>query len=1050
MSSPPDQHESGLVDANEVERDVHKNDLASLSVRRPVLILVLNLLIALAGVAALMAVEVRELPDIDIPVVSVRGVLPGASPETLDAQVTNIIEGAVARVSGIKNIRSSSEENNFRIHIEFLPDVELDTAASDVREAVNRAQRQLPDDVEQLTVMKAEDDAWPIINIAATSKTLREEDLTRIIEKDIVPALIAIPGVADVPLFGKRLRVLRVVVDPLRLTSFNLSVADVARALELAPLDVPSGSFRSQDQELLVRTDASTVTEEQVRDIIISGTTRIDDVAYVSFGPEDAESLVYLNRAPVIGLGIVRQAQSNTIAISDGVHQVVENLNRRFDNMELVITEDRAVFIRGSVREVLTSLFYATLIVVGSLWLFLGSLRVTLIPSVTIPISLIGTLAAVWLMGFSINILTLLAIVLAAGLVVDDAIVVLENIQRRRQMGLGIRAGAVLGTRQVIFAVIATTAVLVSVFVPIALLPGTTGQMFREFGLVLAAAVAISSFVALSLVPAMTIHFMPELQPRPSTRLERFGRWLAQFYERALTRCLAFPTLTFALSLALALGAGLVYTLLDNELLPPEDRSIFYVDATGPDGVGLNYIQRQADHIEMILQPLVESGEAELLFTIVGRYDPNRAQVTVPLRPSKERERGQQEIMAELQRPLNDIPGARVRVGSPNSLGLRGNSGNIQLALLGNDYEEIYEASKAFTAAIEERLPQLNQPDISYRPTQPQLSISVDRRRASDLGIPLENIAITLRTMVNGLDVVDLNVDDETIPIMLESSSTTVTSPQDLVNLYVKNTAGQLLPLSSVVTLREESVAAELNRHAQRRAIQVEAGLSPGYTLAQAVADLEALGDDILPDGISTLFLGQAQELNETSRNLALTYALALLVVFLVLCAQFEGFASAIIVMVIVPFGVAAAIYALFLTGTSINLYSQIGLVMLIGLMAKNGILLVEFADQLRDQGHELHEAILEAAKVRLRPITMTLFSTALGGLPLILSTGPGAEAREAIGWVMFGGLGLAALFTLFLTPVVYLAIGRFHKPRSVENILLQGELEAARFGRQG
>jgi hydrophobe/amphiphile efflux-1 (HAE1) family protein len=1026
-------------------QEVEKNDLASLSVRRPVLILVLNLLIALAGFAAFLAVDVRELPDVDIPVVSVRGVLPGASPETMDAQVTNIIEGAVARVSGIKNIRSGSEENSFRTHIEFLPEVDLATAAADVREAVNQAQRNLPPDVEQLAVVKADADAQPIINIAVTSKAYSEEELTLVIEKDIVPALIAIPGVADVPLFGQRQRVLRIVLDPLRLTSFNLSVAEVAAVLELAPLDVPSGSFRSQDQELLVRTDASTVTEDQVRDIIIAGDVRVGDVAYVSFGPEDAESLVYLNRTPVIGLGIVRQAQSNTIEISDGVRKVVENLNRRFDNVELRITEDRAVFIRGSVSEVVTSLIYAILIVVASLWLFLGSLRVTLIPSVTIPISLIGTLAAVWVMGFSINILTLLAIVLAAGLVVDDAIVVLENIQRRRNLGLGVRAGAVLGTRQVIFAVIATTAVLVSVFVPIAMLPGTTGQMFREFGLVLAAAVAISSFVALSLVPAMTIHFMPQAEPRPPSRLRRFGIWSAEFYEHTLARCIAFPKVAFAISLVIALGAAFLYTKLDNELLPPEDRSVLYVDATGPDGVGLNYMQRQADHMEALLQPLVDSGEAEGLFTIVGRYDPNRVQIMVPLKPVEERKRGQQEIIKEVQQALSHLPGVRIRVNSPNSLAIRGNSGSVELALLGNDYQVLYEASKLFVAAIEDRLPQLRQPDTSYKPTQPQLSIAIDRRRASDLGIPLDNIAVTLRAIVAGLDVVDLNVGDETIPIILQSSSTTVTSPQDLVNLYVKNTAGQLIPLSSVVTLREEAVAAELNRHAQRRAIQVDASLAPGYTLGQAVMDLDALAKEVLPDGIGILFLGQAQTLNETSRDLAFTYGIALLVVFLVLCAQFEGFTSAIIVMLIVPFGVAAAIYALFLTGTSINLYSQIGLVMLIGLMAKNGILLVEFADQLREEGYEIHDAVLEASKVRLRPITMTLLSTALGGLPLILSTGPGAEAREAIGWVMFGGLGLAAIFTLFLTPVVYLAIGRFQKPRSVESALLQQELEAAK-----
>jgi len=1030
--------------------EYHREDIASLAIRRPVLILVLNLLIAIAGIAAFSAVEVRELPDVDVPIVSVRGEMPGASPETMDAEVTSIVEGAVARVSGIKHIESSSEENNFRIHIEFNSDVDLDTAAADVREAVSQAERELPDDVEQLTVVKAADQPDPVMHLAVTSDTLRDEALTYIIEKDIVPELISIPGVADVPINGQRQRVLRVVLDPLRLTSFGLSVSDVAEVLEQAPLDVPSGSFNSVDQQLLVRTDASTVTEEQIRDIIVDGEVRIGDVAYVAFGPEDVQSLVYLNNRPVIGLGVVRQAQSNTIEISDGVRRAVDRINQRFDNLSITITEDRAVFIKGSVQEVVTSLLYTVLIVIAAIWLFFGNIRTTLVPSTAIPIALIGTLAGIWLMGFSINILTLLAIVLATGLVVDDAIVVLENIQRLRGQGMGARAAAVLGTRQVIFAVLATTAVLVSVFIPIALLPSTAGRMFREFGLVLATAVALSSVVALTLVPMLTARITRSEDGRTHPlydRLVGLGVRLAGGYQRSLVACLRHGWLSFAVALLLAVGAGGLYTMLGKELLPSEDRGIIYVFATGPDGVGQNYIGRQAEHIEDVLQPLVARGDATDIMSQVGRYDPNRAHIALPLAPWDQRSVSQQSLVDEILGPLDQIPGAHIRVISPNSLSLRGGGSGIKVALVGNDYRRIYDASLKMARGIEEQLPHLGRPDISYRPSQPQLSIEIDRRRAADLGVPLENIATTLRTVVDGLDVVDLNVGDQAVPIMLETANSTVSSPEDLVNLYVKSDSGDLLPLSSMVSLREESVAAELDRHGQRRAIEIDAGLEPGYPLASAVDDLRALAKEILPEDVGLVFLGEADSLEQSSREVAMTYAIAALVVFLVLCAQFEGVSSAVIVMVTVPFGLAAAVYALFFTGTTVNIFSQIGLVMLIGLMAKNGILLVEFADQLRDRGYSVYDAVTEAARVRLRPIAMTMLSTVLGGLPLILSSGPGAEARAAIGWVMFGGLGLAALFTLYLTPVVYLGLGRFHKPRSVENSRLQEELQAAAKG---
>ncbi len=1026
--------------------EIDKNDLPGLSIRRPVLVLVVNLLIALAGLSAIMAIEIRELPDIDRPIVTVRAEYPGASPETMDAEVISLIEGAVARVSGIKSIESSSEENNGRIRIEFSPDVDLNSVSADVREAVSRVSRRLPDRVEQVLVVKADDDSRAVVNLAVSSDSLLDEELTRIVEKDIIPSLIAVEGVADVQASGTSQRLLRVVVDPLRLTSYGLSVTDIADVLRQASFDVPAGSFRSQDQELIVRADASVLSASQVADIIVRDTRRIGDVANVYFAPADATSLTRLNGRSVIGLGVIRQAKSNTIEISDGVRQTLDRLNQRFNNLEIVITDDNALFIRSSVREVITTLLITISIVISTIWLFIGSIRATLVPSVAIPVALIGTLAGIWALGFSINILTLLALVLATGLVVDDAIVVLENIQRRRSQGLGSRAAAVLGTRQVFFAVITTSVVLISVFVPIAFLPSTAGRMFREFGFVLAFAVGISSFVALSLVPAMASRLPSDGNDNLSRSwLKSLGLKIQDFYSWSLDSVLRAPLFVVFSGLLLAIIAGSLYQQLPKELLPSEDRGLINIRASGPDGVGISYMERQTDKIEALLEPLVAAGEIESLYTVIGRWDPNRTWISIPLTPWENRSRSQQEIIRSLQGPMSEITGARVAVYGTNSLNLRGAGGGVEVALIGNDYTEIYEAAKDFRSAIEERSTNLSRPQISYEPTQPQLSVNVDRRRAADLGVDLDNLATTLRAMIDGDEIVDLNVGDEAVPIVLEASTGDINDPTDLVNLYVSGNNGALLPLSTLVTLKEEGVAAELDRQVQRRAIEFDVDIKEGYPLQAAVDELSEIAASTLPSHIDMILLGEAATLQETSQEVFVTYLVALLVVFLVLCAQFEGFTSALVVTMIVPFGVAAAIFALFLSGTSVNIYSQIGLVMLIGLMAKNGILLVEFADQLRDEGYELREAVTQGARVRLRPVAMTLVSTVLGGLPLILSSGAGAEARQSIGWVVFGGLGTAALFTLYLTPALYLLIARFSKARAHEAARLEEELLHAR-----
>jgi hydrophobe/amphiphile efflux-1 (HAE1) family protein len=1017
-------------------RTARINDLPSLSIRRPVLVLVVNLLIALAGLAAIMAIETRELPDVDRPIVTVRTTYPGASPETMDAEVVSMIEGAVARVSGVKEIRSASEETSGRVRVEFQPGVDLNSAASDIREAVSRISRRLPERVEEVQVVKADDDSQAIVSLAVLTDSLMEEELTRIVETDIIPLLVSIEGVADVQLSGARQRILRVVVDPLRLTSYGLSVTDVANVLRQAAFDVPAGSFRSLDQEL---------TAQQVSDIIIDGTRRIGDVANVFFGPEQPGSYTRLDGRLVIGLGVVRQAQSNTIEISNAVNEAVKQLNARFSNLELVVTDDSAVFIRNSVTEVLTTLALTIVIVTATIWLFIGSIRATLVPCIAIPVALIGTVAGIWALGFSINILTLLALVLATGLVVDDAIVVLENIQRQRAMGIGPRAAAVLGTRQVFFAVVTTSVVLVSVFVPIAFLPSTAGRLFREFGFVLALAVAISSFVSLSLVPAMASRL--PANPAPSAFfavLTRVGQRMANVYARLLAQVLRFPGRVLLVAALLAIGAGSLYQVLDKQLLPDEDRGQIRIFARGPNGVGLPYMDRQTRLIEDKLERFVEGGEVRSVYSAVGNWDPNLSFISVPLADWSERDRGQQAIINDLRGEMNDITGARVFVSGANSLNLRQRgSGGLSIALLGNDYDGIFAAAKRLAVAVDESDGSLSRPQVSYQPTQPQLSIEVDRRRAADLGVDLNNLAQTLRAMIDGDEIVDLNVGDESIPIVLEAAAGEINDPTDLLNLYVKSRNGKMIPLSSMVTISEEGVAAELNRRAQRRAIDFSVDIAPGYPLQSAIDDLQAMARETLPGGVDVILLGEAATLNETSQEVTITYLVAIAVVFLILCAQFEGLTSAVVVTLIVPFGIAAAIFALFLSGTSVNIYSQIGLVMLIGLMAKNGILLVEFADQLRDEGYPLVQAMTQGAQVRLRPVAMTLISTVLGGLPLILASGAGAEARESIGWVIFGGLGIAAGFTLFLTPALYVFIGRFSSVRAVEAQRLDEELDA-------
>ena len=1038
--------------SEQLDTSTSKNDLPTMSVRRPYLAIVLNLLVMIAGFGALLGVEVRELPDVDRPIVTVRADYPGASPETMDAEVTSVVEAAVARVNGVKEVRASSEENNFRLRAVFNPSVNLIDAANDVREAVSRVERQLPDGVENITVIKADADASPIVHLAVWSDKLQIDALTRIVEDQVLPELTSVEGVADVNVFGDQERVLRVLLDPMRLASYGLSVADVVRVMQDAKYDVPAGSFQSREQEVLVRANASVIDPSKIEELFVREPVRIGDVASVFFAPAEAESWVRLNGRTVLSLGVVRQASSNTIAIAEGVAEVVDRLSKQMPSITIETISDDSLFIKGAISELLTTLAYTILIVVIVLMIFTGQFRASIIPTVAIPVALVGSLAAVWMLGFSINLITLLAMVLAAGIVVDDAIVVLENIQRMRAKGIKTWAAAVLGTRQVFFAVMATTATLISVFIPISFLPSTAGRLFQEFGFVLAVTVSISSFVALTLVPMLASRLPNREMKKEATgiagMLEKFGGACKAAYAKPLDLVLREPIIMVAICGVIIAGTYVTYQELGEELVPEEDRGKITVRLTGPDGVGLPYTDRQVEAVEKILTPYVEDGVVERLFTITGRWDLNRGQIDAPLVPWGERTISEGEIATAVNKQLNDIPGARGRVRRGNSLNLRNADGGLEFALIGSNYENIFVETNSLVQRIEQEIPWLSNIRVEFRATQPELSINIDRRRATDLGVDIADLATTIQVLVDEFEVGELTIDDKAVPIMLQASEGAVNEPSDIASLYVSAAGGRLVPLSQLIEFSESSVPAELDRHAQRRAIEVDADVAAGYTLRDAIDAVRAVATAELKGDVGLIFLGEAKTLNETSHDLLITYLLAFLVVFLVLVAQFECLASATVVMITVPFGICAAIFALYMTGTSINIYSQIGVLMLTGIMAKNAILMVEFANQLRETGASPMEAAREASLVRLRPIMMTMISTVVAGLPLILGSGPGSEARVAIGWVIFGGLGMAAMITLFLTPVLYSRLACLTKPRSASGDQLQAEMHAAEQGR--
>lgn len=1019
---------------------------ASLFVRRPILALVVNTLIVVAGLAAFRGIEVRELPSVDRPVITVRTELDGASPETIDREVTDSIEGAVARVTGLKSVSSSSSFGVSRVTLEFSDTTDLATAAADVRDALSRVTDVLPDGATAPRVIKADADSQPVIRLAVTSSTMKAEDLTVYVEDVIENRLASVEGVADVQYFGEKEKSFRIDLDQAKLASRGMTVADIKTALATAALDVPAGTIESRSTNIVVRASSDITTPEEFESVIVNGKVRLGDVANVTLGAEDGTSTMRSNGIAGVGLGVIRQAQSNTLDISQGVTAVVAELRKTLPKgMSMRITSNDASFIRGAIQEVVLSLVLAVVIVVGVIYLFLRNLRATLIPTITMPVALIGTLAAIYLAGFSINILTLLAIVLATGMVVDDAIVVLENIVRYRASGMGARAAAVLGTTQVFFAVVATTITLAAVFVPLAFLPGQAGGLFREFGFTLAISVLLSGVVALTLCPMLASRMLGAHDVEEhGGLLAMFGNAFAKFYEKTLAAVLAVPGIVIAGSVLMIVAAVSIYLSLGQELTPREDRSAVLIRAQAQQGVSLAYTEEQLRKVEDALKPLVDSGEVENIFTISGQGGAsNSGFMVLTLASWEKRLRSQAEISDDVRKALRVAPALQTNIIQPNSLGIRGAGGGLNFALTGNDYDMLYaEAQKMIDALSASGKFDLVRLDND--PTQAQISVDIDREKAADIGVDIQGLAAALQAMLDGTSIGDVFVNGRRIDITLVSSDNPINDPQDLESIFLKTTDGRFVPMSAVATLRERAIPPQLARENQTRSVAITGVLKQGVGLGDALVLAQETGAKILAPGVNILPLSEAATLNENSSGMSAVFGFAIIIIFLVLAAQFESFVSALIIMTTVPLGLACAVFAMLLTGQTINIYSQIGLVMLVGIMAKNGILIVEFANQLRDDGESVGEAIRNACRIRLRPVMMTMIATVLGGVPLTLASGAGAEARVALGWVIVGGLGLATLVTLYITPVAYMLFAGMSKPHAHEEERLEREMAAA------
>ncbi|MGP6089824.1 efflux RND transporter permease subunit [Antarctobacter jejuensis] len=1002
-----------------LEKTLHRVGFADTFVARPILGLVLNLLIIIAGLAALTSVDVREMPDVDQPVLSIRTTYEGAVPATVDTEITQVLEDALSALEGLVYMESESSAGSSRITIDLSDGTDVDIAANEAREIVSETMRSLPDDVDDPSVSKADSNSDAIIRLALLGDASFDE-LTRLAEGAVYERLSTIDGIAEVTIRGNRANEFRVTLDMPSLLGRGLTIFDVSDALSSLRDDTPLGELESQATTLALSVGNKAVTVDTVKAVRINGTTSISDVALVQLLPEDASVFARVNGQTAVGLDITRQSVGNTLDISREVNLAVEELRQVLpEGVQLVITSDDGVFIEGSINEVVQSILLATVIVIAVIFVFLRSPRATLIPAITIPVALIGTLAAIWLTGFSVNTISLLALVLATGMVVDDAIVVIENIVRKRKQGMGAFAAAAAGTNEVFFAVISTTATLAAVFIPISFLPGQAGGVFSEFGFVLAIAVTLSSATALTLAPVLAALLDPGKPTAKETGGTQPAGLMARGFDAVMDWAIRTPVLVLAVAGAFAIVAFGAASTLPSAVTPSEDRGFFLVQARGASDATVDYLDTQVAQVEDILAAYQATGEITTVQSIIGVGGGTSAFIIVRLPDWDDRDFSQQDLVGRISGELASVPGVRVSARSTNSLNIRGAGSGLSFAMTGTNIDAITEATQTLVAAMAQDATFLN-PQLSNDSVDPQLQVSVDVDAANDMNLKPSEVTALIRALVQGTVAVTVFEDDTEIDVNVVPGGPPIDDPSDIASMSIRLGDGSFVPLSSLASLDMVVSQAQIERQGGALAVAAQANLGDGATLSDAMDRLQEIAQEVLPDGMAIAFTGEAGTLNDSAQSIYMVFAVALLVVLLVLSAQFESFASAIVIMLTVPFGLAAAVLAISLTGGSLNYYSQIGLVMLIGVMAKNGILIVEFANQLREEGQDIDSAIRNALRLRIRPVMMAMVSTVFGGLPLILTSGAGAEARVAVGWVIVGGLGFATVFTLFLTPIFY------------------------------
>ncbi len=1014
--------------------------LSDLSIRRPVICVVLSLVIVTVGLLSFNSLPVREYPDIDAPVVSVSTGYPGAAAEVVETQITDPLEEQLSAIDGVRLMRSDSSEERSNITLEFNLDRDVDSAANDVRDRVGRVLERLPDEVRAPEVSKADADDEPVLVLSFNSPVISRLELAELADRIAVQRLQTIPGVSQVELRGPRYA-MRLWVDADRLAAQGLAVADVERALREQNVDVPSGRIESLTREFPVRLDGRLDEVSEFENLVLATRdgyqVRFRDVGRVELGSDDYRSDNRFSGRNTVGVRVVRQSQANLLEVAAAVMATVPEIKRNLPaEVSVDVAYDTSIFVDRSVKEVYRTLLEACVLVIITLFVFLRDWRATVVPLLAIPVSLIGTFAAMSWLGFSINLLTLLALVLAVGLVVDDAIVMLENIYRRIEHGEEPVRAAVFGARQMAFAVIATTLVLIAVFVPVAFQKGSTGRLFYEFGITLALAVTFSSIVALTLTPMLCSRLL---------KLKRDARgapdhgWLYRRTEPVFARFnAAFAgVLTAALRRrALVLGGTALFTVaglwsftqLQRELTPEEDRGLFRLIMNFPLGSSPVYASNYAGEVEKIL---AETPEVERWFRSTGGGQfgsASRGFAFVSLKPWEERDRSTQEVIRELRGKLKDNTGGLMIASPVRPLGgRRSGSGGVQLVLQGSDYEELRRTADRFATELRESVV-LGQIRIEPQPNKPQLDVGIDRARAADLGVPVADIATTLESLFGGRQVTRFRRAAEEYDVIVQMAEENRLQPSDLASIYVRGAGGQLVQLSNLVDARETVVPEAFPHLDRQRSITITGQLATGRTQGDGVAEFEAVARRVLPANVRTAWEGETREFVESASDAWVLFVLALLFSFLVLAAQFESWLHPVTIFSGVAVAIAGGVMVLYLSrfwGVPMtdNLFSRFGLIMLIGLVAKNGILIVEFANELQLEGRAAAAAAFEAATLRFRPILMTSISTILGALPLAIATGAGAESRNPLGIVIVGGLGLSTIITLFVIPMVYVLL---------------------------